>query len=72
MAGAHAVQMVSILLKRGPKFLQTILHESKTGSGSHGYDSIAQLRGSMNLRKTSDPSAFERGNYIRILQSWRF
>ena len=72
MAGANAVQMVSILLKRGPKFLQTILNELENWLEQHEYDSIQQLRGSMNLRKTPDPSAFERGNYIRILQSWRF
>jgi len=71
MAGAHAVQMVSILLKRGPKFLKTILNELENWLEQHEYDSISQLRGSMNLAKTPDPSAFERANYIRILQCWR-
>jgi dihydroorotate dehydrogenase (fumarate) len=35
------------------------------------YDSIAQMRGSMSLARCPDPLAFERGNYMRILQTWR-
>ncbi len=37
----------------------------------HEYESLAQLRGNMNLSRCPDPSAFERGNYMRVLQSWR-
>jgi dihydroorotate dehydrogenase (fumarate) len=33
-----------------------------------GYDSVGQMRGSMNLTNCPDPAAFERGNYMRILQ----
>ncbi|HWB60365.1 MAG TPA: dihydroorotate dehydrogenase-like protein [Chthoniobacteraceae bacterium] len=68
MAGAHAVQLVSILIKRGPEFLQTILHEMEDWCGRHGYDSLSQIRAAMNLGKTSNPSAFERTGYIRTLQ----
>jgi dihydroorotate dehydrogenase (fumarate) len=71
MAGAHVVQVVSVLLKRGPEFLQTILHEIEDWLGHHGYDSLAELRGIMNLKKASNPAAFERANYIRILQGWQ-
>lgn len=70
MAGAHAVQMVSILLKRGPEFLRTVLHELKNWLEQHEYESIQQMRGCLNLQKTPDPSAFERGNYLHILQGW--
>jgi len=35
------------------------------------YESIAQMRGSMNLLRCPDPNAFERGNYIKLLQTWR-
>jgi dihydroorotate dehydrogenase (fumarate) len=70
-AGAHAVQMVSVLLKRGPEYLQTVLHEFESWLDQHEYESVAQLRGCMNLKKTPDPAAFERANYLRILQGWR-
>ena len=28
------------------------------------------MRGSMSLARCPDPEAFERGNYMKILQSW--
>ena len=32
---------------------------------------LGQLRGSLSLRRCSDPAAFERGSYLRTLQTWR-
>ena len=29
------------------------------------------MRGSMNLAKSPDPTAYERANYIQILQGWK-
>ncbi len=37
---------------------------------SHEYESVNQLRGSMNFRHSPDPSGFERANYLRVLQGW--
>ena len=37
----------------------------------HEYESLAQMHGSMSLRKCPDPPAFERANYMKILQSWK-
>jgi dihydroorotate dehydrogenase (fumarate) len=37
----------------------------------HEYESLDQLRGSMSLQNCPDPAAFERANYMRILQAWR-
>ena len=71
LAGAHTVQLVSVLLRNGPRFLTAILNGLRTWVADHGYDDIEQLRGAMNLKRCPDPSAFERANYIRILQSWR-
>jgi len=71
MAGAHTVQLVGILLKRGPEYLQTVLHEFETWLEEHEYETMPQLRGCMNLKKTPEPAAFERANYVRILQGWR-
>jgi dihydroorotate dehydrogenase (fumarate) len=35
------------------------------------YDSLAQIKGSMSLTRCPDPKAYERVNYMRILQTWR-
>ncbi len=71
MAGATSVQMVSALLKRGPGHLREILEGVTRWMQAHEYESLAQLRGSMNLARCPDPAAFERGNYMKLLQSWR-
>ena len=71
MAGASAVQLVSVLLKRGPGHLKTVRQEMAHWMTEHGYESLAQMRGSMSLQRCPDPSAFSRANYMRMLQSWR-
>jgi dihydroorotate dehydrogenase (fumarate) len=68
MAGAHGVQMVSALLMNGPEYIGKIRDELIAWMESHEYDSIEQMRGSMNLMKSPDPSAYERANYVRILE----
>lgn len=71
MAGAHAVQVVSVLLRHGPRFLGTLVNGLRAWLDEHDYESVEQLRGTMSHRRCPDPAAFERANYIRILQSWR-
>lgn len=71
LAGAHAVQMVSVLLRHGPRILTSLLGGLRTWLTERGYEGVDQLRGALNHGRCPDPSAFERANYIRILQSWR-
>jgi dihydroorotate dehydrogenase (fumarate) len=71
LAGADAVQIVSALLRRGPEYLAHIRREVERWGDEHGYESVAHMRGRMSLGRCPDPTAFERGNYIRVLQSWR-
>jgi len=71
MAGASAVQVVSRLLQDGPGQLKTIVGAMRQWLADHEYESLEQARGSMSLRTSPDPSAFERGNYMKILRSWR-
>ena len=71
MAGAHCVQLVSALLRHGPEHLATVRAELLAWLESHEYESLAQLRGSMDLTRCPDPRAFERANYVQVLQGWR-
>ena len=34
------------------------------------YDSVEQMKGSMSQRNCPDPAAFERGNYVKTIQSY--
>jgi len=70
LAGAHTVQLVSVLLRHGPRFLTTLVNGLQDWLREHEYDSLDQLRGAMSHRRCPDPAAFERANYIRILQTW--
>lgn len=71
MAGADAVQVVSLLLRRGPGQLAVLRAELAEWLERHEYESLAQMKGSMNLRACPDPQAYERANYMLLLQSWR-
>lgn len=71
MAGAHAVQMVSALLRRGPEHLRRVREEMAQWLEEHGYESLRQMQGSMSLARSGNPAALERSNYMRVLQSWR-
>ena len=70
MAGADAVQVVSALLKQGPGYLETLIKGLSEWLEEHEYESVEQMRGSMSLERCPDPKAYERANYIEILQSW--
>jgi dihydroorotate dehydrogenase (fumarate) len=71
MAGAHAVQLVSALLQRGPEYLRVLREEMEIWLEEHEYESLRQMQGNMSLLRCPNPSAYERGNYMHILQSWR-
>lgn len=69
MAGAHVVQMVSELLQHGPGVLARVIREFAEWGDAHGFASVPEMRGSMNLARCPNPETYERGNYIRIVQS---
>jgi dihydroorotate dehydrogenase (fumarate) len=70
MAGASACQMVSVLLRRGPAYLKVMLDELVRWLEDHEYESLAQMQGSLSLQRVPNPSAYERANYAKILQTW--
>jgi dihydroorotate dehydrogenase (fumarate) len=71
MAGAHVTQMVSALLMHGPVHLQTVLSDLAVWMQEQQWDSLAGMRGNMSLFKVPDPDAYERANYMLMLQGCR-
>jgi len=71
MAGAHATQMVSALLAHGPVYLQRVLADLRHWMEEHEWASLNAMRGNLSLKKVPDPAAYERANYMMLLQSWR-
>ncbi len=71
MTGASAVQIVSALLRNGPDFLRVLKQGVVEWMEENEYESIRQMHGNMSLLRCSNPAAFERANYMRVLQSWK-
>lgn len=70
MAGADAVMTTSALLANGIPYLGKLVDGLAEWMSAHGYASVAQMRGAMSQARVADPTAFQRANYIRILESY--
>lgn len=68
LAGADVVMTASSLYKNGIPYLKTMNKELQDWMYMMGFDSIAAFRGSMSQQHISDPTAYERANYIKILE----
>ena len=71
MAGAQVVMLTSALLKNGIGYLRDLEARVIEWMELHEYESIRQMRGSMNASAVAEPAAFERANYIKVLGSYR-
>jgi dihydroorotate dehydrogenase (fumarate) len=70
LAGAHAVQMVSALLRHGPQHLGVMVEKLQAWMEWQHLSSIDEMRGRGSLLLSPDASAFERAHYIRTLHRW--
>jgi len=70
MAGANIAMTTSELLAHGVGRVGEILMDMEKWMEEFEYDSVRKMTGSMSQRSVSDPSAFERANYMKILQSF--
>jgi dihydroorotate dehydrogenase (fumarate) len=70
MAGANVAMTTSALLKRGAKAIPQILTGIETWMTEHEYVSVQQMRGSMSQGAVAEPAAFERANYMKVLNSF--
>jgi dihydroorotate dehydrogenase (fumarate) len=70
MAGADAAMLCAAILRDGSTAVADMLTGMETWMKAHGYESIRQMQGSMNQASCPNPVAFERGNYMRALNSY--
>lgn len=70
MAGASVVHLCSALLKYGPHHLQRVKEELVSWLAENDYSCVSDLIGTMSQKSCPDPTAFERANYIKVLQSY--
>lgn len=70
MAGANVTLLASELIANGPKRAGELLAELPAWMEAHEYTSVQQMIGSMSQKNVTEPAAFERGNYMKSLQSF--
>jgi len=68
MAGAHATQLVSALLRHGPGHLRTVRREVEAWMTEHEWGSLDEMRGNMSFNRIPDPAAYERANFRMALR----
>jgi dihydroorotate dehydrogenase (fumarate) len=70
LAGASVVQLCSVLLQQGPQRLAELLAEVEQWLDQKEYQSVRQMQGSLSHRKAANPAAWERENYLSVLDSF--
>ena len=70
LAGAKVTFMTSALLRNGVQHAAHVLTEVNRWLDEHEYKSVLQMCGSMSHGSVPDPTAFERGNYMKVLSSY--
>jgi dihydroorotate dehydrogenase (fumarate) len=71
LAGADVVMTTSALLRNGPAYVGVLLQGLKDWMEARRFASIDQVRGGMSSDKVANPAAFQRANYIRVLESYQ-
>jgi dihydroorotate dehydrogenase (fumarate) len=71
MAGASVSMITSELLQNGFGRVPAILADIETWMVEHEYTSLQQLKGSLSQKAVKEPAAFERANYMKILNSYK-
>ncbi|MBL0356015.1 MAG: dihydroorotate dehydrogenase-like protein [Chitinophagaceae bacterium] len=68
LAGADVVMTASTLYKNGIPYLKDMNKDLENWMNMMGFDNLSDFKGSMSQQNISDPSAYQRANYIKILE----
>jgi len=70
MAGGKVTMTTSALLEQGIGYLHVLENHLVDWMDKHEYESIRQMQGSMSYKNVAHPAAFERANYMKVLNSY--
>ncbi len=71
MAGADVAMICSELLTNGVGRITNILTKMNNWMEEKEYASVSLMKGSMSQKSIAEPAAFERANYMKMLQSYK-
>ena len=69
LAGAKAVQICSVLYRKGPEFLKQIISGVNEWMDKHNFADLHELRGRMNYKSIPDPTVFERAQFMKYFSN---
>jgi len=69
LAGAKAVQVCSVLYKKGPEYLKNIITEMDEWMEKHNFTELQEFRGRMSYKNIPDPTVFERAQFMKYFSS---
>jgi dihydroorotate dehydrogenase (fumarate) len=67
MAGAHATQMVSALLRNGPRHIGAVRKDLEAWMTENEWSSLEEMRGNMGFSRIPDPAAYERAGFRTMM-----
>ncbi|HNR65768.1 MAG TPA: dihydroorotate dehydrogenase-like protein [Atribacterota bacterium] len=72
MVGAKVTMMTSALLEQGIPYVETLVKGTEEWLSRNNYQSIDELRGILTEGNVKETDAFERANYMKVLQSYHY
>jgi len=70
LAGADVTHLCTTLISHGPQRLAQIKIEMATWMEEQGFNSLTELKGRVSQQHAADPAAFERANYLWVLDNY--
>ncbi len=67
LVGAKAVQVATILYKKGPAHIKTMLDQVQDWMKEHNYSSIADFTGKLNRKECKDPLMYDRVQFMKYV-----
>jgi dihydroorotate dehydrogenase (fumarate) len=69
LAGAHSVQVCSVLYEKGIKYIKTMNRQMEEWMDSGGFKSVDDFRGKLNYRNYSKPVVYERTQFMKYFST---
>ena len=70
LAGADVAMTTSAILRHGPAHMETLVRGLEDWLAARGLSNLGTMRGMLAHGAMEDPEAYERANYIKVVQSW--
>ncbi len=71
LVGANVAMTTAALLKHGIGYGAELVEGLRLWMDEHEYESVNQMRGSLSMMHAEDPTAFERAQYMRALNTYK-